>query len=183
MADEEKKEEAGKEEAGKKGADPKAKSKGKLVIIAGVAAVLLLAGGGFFFMRKGSSEKTASAEEKTTAAPKAEHKAEKGEEKGSPGTILDLDPFVVNLADNPEIRYLKVTIKLELAKAEDTEEINARMPQIRDSLLILLSSKEYAAIRTVEGKLELRDEILQRLNTILKKGAVKTAYFTDFVAQ
>jgi flagellar basal body-associated protein FliL len=31
--------------------------------------------------------------------------------------------------------------------------------------------------------MELRDEILQRLNTILKKGAVKAAYFTDFVAQ
>lgn len=183
MAEEEKKEEAGKEEAGKKGTNPKAKSKGKLIIIGGVAAVLLLAGGGFFFMRKGPSEKTASAEEKT-AAPKTEHKAEKSEEKtAGPGTILDLDPFVVNLADNPEIRYLKVTIKLELAKGEDTEEVNARMPQIRDSLLILLSSKEYAAIRTVEGKLELRDEILQRLNTILKKGAVKTAYFTDFVAQ
>ena len=91
--------------------------------------------------------------------------------------------FVVNLADTPEIRYLKLTIKLELTKEEYTEEVTKRMPQIRDSLLILFSSKEYASIRTVEGKMELRDEILQRLNTILKKGAVKAAYFTDFVAQ
>lgn len=177
MADEEKKEEAG------KGANPKGKSNAKLFIIVGIAIVLFLAGGGFFFMRKGSSEKTAIAEEKTPP-PKADHAAPvKAEEKTGAGTILDLDPFVVNLADNPEIRYLKVTIKLELTDAEYAAEVNQRMPQIRDALLILLSSKEYAAIRTVEGKLELRDEILQRLNTILKKGAVRTAYFTDFVAQ
>lgn len=182
MAEEEKKEETGKKEEAGKGANPKGKSKAKLFIIIGVAIVLLLAGGGFFFLRKGPSEKTAIAEEKAPA-PKEEHSAAKSEEKAGTGVIMDLDPFVVNLADNPEIRYLKVTIKLELTKADYTEEVNSRMPQIRDSLLILLSSKEYAAIRTVEGKMELRDEILQRLNTILKKGAVKTAYFTDFVAQ
>jgi flagellar FliL protein len=27
--------------------------------------------------------------------------------------IADLDPFIVNLADSPEIRYLKVTLKVE----------------------------------------------------------------------
>jgi len=182
VADEEKKEEDAKKNKGeKKEAKPKGKSK-LILIIAGVVLLLLVAGGGFFFMRKGSSEKTAAVEEKP-AAPKAEHAAEKTEEKVGSGVILDLDPFVVNLADSPEIRYLKVTIKLELTKAEYAEEVNNRMPQIRDSLLILLSSKEYAAIRTVEGKLELRDEILQRLNTVLKKGVVQTAYFTDFVAQ
>ena len=33
------------------------------------------------------------------------------------GAIADLDPFIVNLADSPEVRYLKVTMKLELTNA------------------------------------------------------------------
>ncbi|MDC4205746.1 MAG: flagellar basal body-associated FliL family protein [Candidatus Manganitrophus sp.] len=187
MAEEEKKGEADK--ADKKDAKPPAKSKKMLFIIVG-AVILLAAGGGVFFMMKKPSEETVAVVAAEEADPPKTEKSggkaeaaggEKTEEKG--GVIFDLDPFVVNLADTPEIRYLKLTIKLELAKEEYTEEVTKRMPQIRDSLLILFSSKEYASIRTVEGKMELRDEILQRLNTILKKGAVKAAYFTDFVAQ
>ncbi|MBI3803008.1 MAG: flagellar basal body-associated FliL family protein [Nitrospirae bacterium] len=178
MAEEEKKGEPEKKEP-----TPKGGSKKKLILIGGAALVLILAGGGFFLMKKGSSETAAVTGEKPVPAKaSAEHGGEKMEEKGT-GIILDLDPFVVNLADTPEIRYLKVTIKLELSKAEYTQVVNDRTPQIRDSMLILLSSKEYAAIRTVEGKMELRDEILQRLNTILGQKVVKTAYFTDFVAQ
>lgn len=193
MAEEEKKGEADK--ADKKEAKPQGKSKKMLFIIAGVA-ILLVAGGGVFFMMKKPSEETAAAVQ-AAASAKPENSGEKaeapggekpgehsgGKSDGAGGVIFDLDPFVVNLADTPEIRYLKLTIKLELSKEEYTEEVTHRMPQIRDSLLILLSSKEYAGIRTVEGKMELRDEILQRLNMILKKGVVKTAYFTDFVAQ
>jgi flagellar FliL protein len=186
VADEEKKPEADKK-------DEKPKSKSKLILIVAVVIVILAgAGGGFFFLKKGSSEPVDAAGE--TATPEAHGAEAKPQEQGGEkhaapkteagtGAILDLDPFIVNLADTPEIRYLKVTIKLELTSEDHTEEVNARMAQIRDSLLILLSSKEYASIRTVEGKLELRDEILQRLNTILKKGVVRTAYFTDFVAQ
>lgn len=186
MAEEEKKGEADK--ADKKDAKPPAKSKKMLFIIGGAVILLAAGGGGFFMMKKPSEETVAAVAAEEAAPPKTEKSGkaeaaggEKTEEKG--GVIFDLDPFVVNLADTPEIRYLKLTIKLELAKEEYAEEVTNRLPQIRDSLLILFSSKEYASIRTVEGKMELRDEILQRLNTILKKGAVKAAYFTDFVAQ
>lgn len=189
MADEEKKPEADKKDkAGEKDAKPKGKS--KLVLI-GAAAIVILsgAGGAFFFLKKGPADPAPVVEEAAAqGAPNKpeQHPGEKhdgAKKNATPGVILDLDPFIVNLADTPEIRYLKVTIKLELGNEEYIEEVNARMAQVRDSLLILLSSKEYASIRTVEGKMELRDEILQRLNTVLKKGMVQNAYFTDFVAQ
>ena len=52
------------------------------------------------------------------------------------GAIADLDPFIVNLADSPEVRYLKVTMKLELTNASAADEITARTPQIRDAILV-----------------------------------------------
>jgi len=189
VADDEKRPEGDKKDgADKKEAKPKGKSKLILIVLA-VIVVLAGGGGAFFLLKKDSSKSAPVVEEaasKEAQAKPEQHEGEKhdgGKVEENTGAILDLDPFIVNLADTPEIRYLKVTIKLELTSEEHTEEVNARMAQIRDSLLILLSSKEYASIRTVEGKMELRDEILQRLNTVLKKGVVRTAYFTDFVAQ
>jgi flagellar FliL protein len=89
----------------------------------------------------------------------------------------------VNLADGPDIKYLKLTVKLELDRAEAVEELKNRTPALRDSILILLSSKESTALRTAQGKLQLRDEIVQRVNGLLPRPSVKTAYFLEFVLQ
>lgn len=105
------------------------------------------------------------------------------EEEEEGGGIYDLEPFIVNLADATKIRYLKINIKLELIRSGYSEDLNNRLPQIRDALLLLLSSKEFANIRTIEGKMELRDEILQRVNGVYKNNKVKMAYFTEFVTQ
>jgi flagellar FliL protein len=101
----------------------------------------------------------------------------------APGAIADLESFVVNLADTPEVRYLKVTMKLEVERPELVEEIKARIHQVRDPILILLSSKEAETLRGAQGKLQLRDEIRQRINAVLPNGGVRTVYFTEFVVQ
>jgi flagellar FliL protein len=76
-----------------------------------------------------------------------------------------------------------VSIKLEVDGSETVEEIKNRTPQIRDSVLVLLTSKDSASIRTPQGKSQLRDEVTQRVNGILPRRSVKSAYFTDFVIQ
>jgi flagellar FliL protein len=50
-------------------------------------------------------------------------------------------------------------------------------------VIVLLSSKSYAEIGTVEGKYQLRDEIVQRINQFIGSNGVKTVYFTEFVIQ
>jgi flagellar FliL protein len=108
------------------------------------------------------------------------HSASKG---GGPGAIYDVDPFIVNLADTPEVRYLKLTVKLELENQQASVELANRTPQLRDTILVLLTSKDSASIRTAQGKFQLRDEITQRVNSLLPKPGVRAAYFTDFVVQ
>jgi len=94
-----------------------------------------------------------------------------------------LEPFIVNLAGTSDVKFLKVTIHLKLAKAECTLLVNPRLAEIRDSILMLLSSKEYEMVNTVQGKMELRDEVLERVKNIVKGDRVQSAFFTDFVAQ
>lgn len=98
-------------------------------------------------------------------------------------TIFDLDPFLVNLADTAETRFAKITIKLESRTPDFSQSMDEHIHQVRDSLLLLISSKRYSDIRTVEGKLELRDNIVERVNAIVGEGKATAAYFTDFVVQ
>jgi flagellar FliL protein len=74
-------------------------------------------------------------------------------------------------------------MELELSAPEVMEEINNRMPQLRDAILMVLPSKQYSDIGSTEGKIALRDELIAKINGILKKGTVTTIYFTEFVVQ
>ncbi|MEW6246986.1 MAG: flagellar basal body-associated FliL family protein [Nitrospirota bacterium] len=159
----------------------------KLVIVIGLAALLVGLGGAFAFLKlsgghSGEGEKTGASTAKNDEHDGAVGKASTALSE-APGAIYDLEPFIVNLADSPEIRYLKVTIKLELSRTDAGAEIAARLPHIRDSILVLLTSKDSTTVRSPQGKFQLRDEITQRVNHLLPRPGVRAAYFTDFVVQ
>jgi len=159
----------------------------KMVIII-VAGVLVLALGGAFAMVKmmGAPPVEKAQGEGGSEKPAAHGEAE---EKGGhgvaadAGTIADLDPFIVNLADTPEIRYLKVTLKVEADSSSTVEQIKARTPQIRDAILVLLTGLDSATARSPQGKHKLREDITDRINGLLPKKSVKSTYFTEFVIQ
>jgi flagellar FliL protein len=95
--------------------------------------------------------------------------------------MYELDAFTVNLSDPKTARYVKTTIKLELSNMEVEDELERRTPQVRDLIIILLSSKTYDEMQTTEGKNKLRDEIIKSVNSYLVKGEVKNLFFTNFV--
>jgi flagellar FliL protein len=165
MADEEAKE-----------APPAAAGSGKKMMIIGIVGVLLLGGGwgaAWFFMggdKKEEGEKHA--------------KADYGEEHADePGPVVELEPFLLNLADRDDLRFLKVSIKLELDRPEDNTDYQNKVPAIRDALLVLLSSKESQLLRTVNGKRRIREEIMTRVNGVMSKGKISNVFFTDFIIQ
>jgi len=99
------------------------------------------------------------------------------------GTLEPMDPFIANLADEDGHRYLKATLQVEFYDAVAPPEFHRRLPQARDMLLTLLSSKSFADVRSPQGKAVLREEIVNRLNTVLNEDAVKAIYFTEFIVQ
>ncbi|MBI5827935.1 MAG: flagellar basal body-associated FliL family protein [Deltaproteobacteria bacterium] len=177
-----------KEDQEKEPAAP-AKSNKKILIIAIAAVAVLGVGAGAFFFLKGKPASTSTAETpKAEAAAEGSHgspaeaKGARGEaKKGGASDLIALDPFIVNLQDNSGTRYLKLTLSLEVEGSHD--EINAQTVRIRDSLIVLLSSKSYSDIGTVEGKYQMRDEIVARVNQFLTKSKIKSVYFSDMVIQ
>ncbi len=122
--------------------------------------------------------------------PSAQESLEEGGEPADPhakklslGPTMALDPFIVNLADPDGKRYLKANIEVEFYGERVPEGMHEVMPQLRDSLLTLLTSKSFEDIRTPEGKQALREEIIARLNQSLKTDSVKGVYFTEFIIQ
>ncbi len=74
-------------------------------------------------------------------------------------------------------------MQVEFFASAVPEEFTARMPQMRDLLLTLFTSKVFAEIRTPDGKALLRDEIINRLNRALGRDLVKAVYLTEFIVQ
>ncbi|CAD7783407.1 MAG: Flagellar basal body-associated protein FliL [Candidatus Methanoperedenaceae archaeon GB37] len=70
-------------------------------------------------------------------------------------------------------------MSLRLEGQDTQKEIEKKLPKIRDSLLMLLSSKSVEEISTLQGKLVLKNEIINRINSILNTGHVSAVYFTE----
>ena len=97
---------------------------------------------------------------------------------------LPLDPFLVNLADTDQIRFVKTTFQLGLAEVPKEEGKDpVAIAAIRDSIISLLSSKKAEQILTPEGKETLRQEIRSRVNALSPKTKVLEVYIVDFVVQ
>lgn len=151
----------------------------KFMIIMIIVFVMLLGmmGTGFFFMwnklNAVNAQQTNSDQGDGTAA-------------AAPlqvGPLHALDTFIVNLADEGGNRYLRTKMNLELKDEECDLMVQERLPMIRNCVLMVLPTKTYEDIASVEGKSALRDEIVSKLNGILAPGSVTNLYFTEFVIQ
>jgi flagellar FliL protein len=99
------------------------------------------------------------------------------------GPLFSLDTFIVNLADTGRSRYLRVTMDLELTFPTDAGKLQKKLPQVRDSILMILPSKQFADIASMEGKMALRDEIIAKINGLFTRNVVTNIFFTEFVVQ
>lgn len=111
----------------------------------------------------------------------SEHEEQKDEGADFVGKMIPMETFLVNLSGNRGNKLLKVSLELEVDNEKVIEEIDKRKPQIRDIIIILLSSKTYAQLSPTEGKEYLRDEIRDTVNSFLTKGKIKKVLFTEFI--
>lgn len=151
---------------------PAKKSPLKMIIL--LVVLLALGGGGYYAYITYFKEQ----------APAVEAAKESAQgEVSNLGVMFPLEPFVVNLAGSQGKRFLKVTVSLELSAEEVHVEVKENLQKITDSILVLLSSKNFEDVYSVQGKFKLKDEITTRVNRFLVLGHIKEAYFTEFIIQ
>jgi flagellar FliL protein len=158
--------------------EAKKKSIPKKVIIL-VSAFLIFAGGGLYAWKTGFVKKLSGEGDRIVLASQP-----KGDgTKGDMGPVFSLDSFIVNLNEPLGKRYLKAKVTLELPDERLMQEVERRLPQFRDAILTMLSSKTYNDISDLTGKYQLRAEIISILNGYLKTGKIENVYFTEFIVQ
>jgi flagellar FliL protein len=186
------------------------KKKGKKLIIIAIVAVLLLggAGGGIFYWRSSAvaaaenvdkgGKKSRAKKEAADAEKEAEKSAKesaKSEESNSlkdalpddedVKNIIELQPFIINLADTEQARYLRLTVSLGIGGEEGSAEKPNPLfiTRVRNAMLAVLQNKKSEEVLSVEGKSKLRKELLKAAQAASEEPAVSAIYITDFIVQ
>ena len=92
--------------------------------------------------------------------------------------------FTANLIDPGMKRYLRVKMTFEYVESKAlVKELDARDPQVRDAIIVVLRSKTVAELVGAEPTEQLRTELVTAINSVLSAGEVTDLYFTEFVIQ
>ena len=109
--------------------------------------------------------------------------AENAAAAAGPGILIDMENITINLADEDESRFLRIKMKLEVKDEEAKGKVDAFNAQIKDLIITTLSSKTFDDVRTPQGKYNLKEELIYRINSFIGGEPVKNMFFSDFVAQ
>lgn len=161
-------------------------SQKKLIIIgAAVAAVIILGLAILLLMGKDGKSGSAKVEVKTGATSKGDGHVESNKQNTDKITsvIYSLQPFVVKIYDGQELRNLCVNIELEMASPTIKPELDANLEPIRNAVVVLLCIKTIQEMSEVNGKNQLKEEILTTINKIISPGKINKIYFIEFIIQ
>lgn len=154
-------------------------NKKKLFLIIGAAVFVLLVGIGtaaFFLTKKAPEPEVKEDPAKHVPVPELNQAAEVG-------PMVDIEEFIVNIISGDAAHYVKASLTIELTNEQGKAEAEKRMPQMRDSILLLVGNKTFEELQDLQGKKQLKAEITSKINSFLKAGKVKDVYFTNFVVQ
>ncbi|MDR2550763.1 MAG: flagellar basal body-associated FliL family protein [Desulfobulbus sp.] len=164
-----------------KAEEPKKGGKKKLIIIAAAVLVPLLAGGGYYFlMYKPKQEEMLRKQQEES---KAAALIKPVPEEAKIGPMVEIKEFIVNIIGTDAPHYVKASLSLELDKDSTVDEVNRRMPQIRDTILLIIGNKTFEELQDIQGKNQVKAELKSKINSFLKTGKINNIYLTDFVVQ
>jgi len=109
------------------------------------------------------------------------------QEKERPAVFINLEPITVNLQQEAGDQYLQVGLVVKAKDGAALDAIKLQMPEVRNRLLLLLSSKRASELATVAGKQQLSAELVAEIRQPLASEAIRqqisAVYFTSFVIQ
>lgn len=126
---------------------PAAKKSPKKLIIFGAIGLVLAgsAGGAAWFMTQKKGEHAEAEAPKRKALPKS--------------VFIPLDNFTVNLQDEGGDHYAQIGVTLEVEDASVETDLKARLPALRNNILLLIAAKKVEDLLTLEGKQRLASQI------------------------
>jgi flagellar protein FliL len=97
--------------------------------------------------------------------------------------VIELQPFIVNLADKDEARYLRLTVSLGLGEVFEEKPNPLFITRLRNALLAVLTSRTSDEVLTLEGKAKLRKDLLRAARNASPEPKIEAIYITEFIVQ
>lgn len=114
-------------------------------------------------------------------------KADDKQEAREPTYLALEPPFVVNIGEEGQMRFLQVSIEVMTTDKTVIHEVQKHMPMIRNGLVLLLSAQDYHTLSSPEGKERVRQGVREEIQRVLhdRMGSpgISDVYFTSFVMQ
>ena len=122
-------------------------------------------------------------EEATGHGVAAGHGESAADPSGTPGPILKLENFIIQLRGTDADRYVRVAFDLELGSEADRAMVQARMPHIRDAVISYFSDRSLDELRGSEGMDRIKLAVSKKLDEILAAHRVRSVFITELVIQ
>jgi flagellar FliL protein len=146
----------------------------KGLIIGAAVLLLLLITGGVLYMT-GMVDKLIGHKEAEKVAEKA---------PPPPAVFFDLPDLLVNLnTTGRKASFLKLSVSLELERADDLPKLQAVMPRIIDNFQVYLRELRVEDLRGSGGIYRLREELLARVNAAAAPVKVADVLFKEMLVQ
>ncbi len=138
-----------------------------------IAAITALVGGAFALGFIGGGDKEEQHAEGAHDAVPAGH-----------SVFYDLPELLVNISgQEAKESFLKLTVSLELKKADDTAAVETAMPRVIDSAQVFLRELRVEDLNGSAGLLRLREELLKRVNAATAPVEVRDVLFKEIIVQ
>lgn len=164
---------------------PKSSKKMMIIIIVGVVLLLIVGIAGGMFLGGFFDEDPASTETSQSTDGDSEDNAD---EEIADILYWPLEPhFVLNFEGKSKARFMQIGLEVATTNDRSFAAVKKHLPVIRNEVVLLLSGQKYEEMVTPDGKEQLRAELIETINIILKKHKAKKGidniYFTSFVMQ
>lgn len=99
------------------------------------------------------------------------------------GEVVSVPELIINLADQDELRYLRVGVAVVLELGVAPADIEPKLPLINDVVVDVMSAKELDELREPGAKQDAKDELSERVREAFDDELVARVIFTSFVMQ
>ncbi len=161
-------------------------TKKKLIFILLIAIVLMGILAGVWLLFFGGSDEDKGVSNGSATENRVLNKSDKSDqiEEIVFEDIVKLEPFErIRLKGNSAFGFVSLDVSLELLDHRYRKQVVSMEDRIRKIIMGQVREMRWIELRTSEGKIQLKYDVLKRINSLFPKVIARNVYFTNLIMQ
>lgn len=98
--------------------------------------------------------------------------------------MVNMDDIRINIASTSSTsHYVNLQMALECANEEMADLVKANMTRLMDKTLSIYNRKDFDDLNTIQGRLILKEQLMDEFNQMLDANAVTDIFYNTFLLQ